>query len=142
MGYTLGQAAKATGKNRSTIYRAIKTGKISATQNAHSEWDIDPAELHRVYPAKQQGNTGRNSEGATLSNTDFLIENRELKAKLDAANERDRLKDQIIDDLKEDRNRWRQQATALLTDKQAANSPEKPAGSSRFWPWSRSTQKT
>ena len=142
MFYTLGQAAKATGKNRTTIYRAIKNGKISATQNAHGEYDIDPAELHRVYPPKQQGNTVRNSEDATLSNTNLLIENRELKAKLDAANERDQLKDQIIDDLKEDRNRWRQQATALLTDKQAAISPEKPSSPSRFWPWSRSTQKS
>ena len=142
MFYTLGQAAKATGKNRTTIYRAIKNGKISATQNAHGEYDIDPAELHRVYPPKQQGNTVRNSEDATLSNTNLLIENRELKAKLDAANERDQLKDQIINDLKEDRNRWRQQATALLTDKQAAISPEKPSGPSRFWRWSRSTQKS
>ena len=105
MGYTLGQAAKATGKDRSTIYRAIKTGKTSAAQNAHGEWDIDPAELHRVYPPKQQVNIVRNSEDATLSNTDLVIENRELKAKLEAANERDHLKDQVIDDLKEDRNR-------------------------------------
>ena len=48
--HTLGTAAKATGLNRSTVLRAIKSGKISATKNEHGEWQIDPAELHRVFP--------------------------------------------------------------------------------------------
>lgn len=50
MSYTLGQAAKATGKDRATISRAIKSGKVSAEKDAHGQWAIDPAELHRVYP--------------------------------------------------------------------------------------------
>ena len=48
--HTLATAAKATGLNKSTVLRAIKSGKISAAKDEHGEWQIDPAELHRVYP--------------------------------------------------------------------------------------------
>ena len=47
---SLSTAAHAAGVNRTTILRAIKSGKVSATKNEHGEWQIDPAELHRVYP--------------------------------------------------------------------------------------------
>ncbi len=54
MSYTLGQAAKATGKNKSSIHRAIKTGVMSATRRNDGTYLIDPAELHRVYPPVQE----------------------------------------------------------------------------------------
>lgn len=50
MGYTIGQAAKATGKSKSTIFRAIKNGRISASRDDNGDFDIDPSELHRVFP--------------------------------------------------------------------------------------------
>ena len=49
MVYTLGTAAKATGKSKPTIHRAIKSGKISATRKEDGSYEIDPAELHRVF---------------------------------------------------------------------------------------------
>jgi hypothetical protein len=50
MTYTLGQAAKATGKSKPTIQRAIKSGQISASKNENGSYTIDPVELHRVFP--------------------------------------------------------------------------------------------
>ena len=50
MSYTIGQAAKATGKSKPTISRAIKSNTISATKNDDGSFTIDPAELHRVFP--------------------------------------------------------------------------------------------
>lgn len=50
MSYSLKQAAGATGKTKTTILRAIQTGKLSATKDAMGAWQLDPAELHRVYP--------------------------------------------------------------------------------------------
>ena len=41
---------------------------------------------------------------------------RELQARLEAAHERLSDKETVIADLREDRDRWRQQATALLSD--------------------------
>jgi seryl-tRNA synthetase len=49
MAYTLGQAAAATGKSKTGILKAIDTGRISATKNEMGQWQIEPAELHRVY---------------------------------------------------------------------------------------------
>jgi hypothetical protein len=51
MPYTLGTAALACGANKSTILRSIKAGKIAAIRDEHGQWQIEPAELHRVYPA-------------------------------------------------------------------------------------------
>jgi len=49
MKHTLGTAAKACGKAKSTILKAIRSGKISASKNENGEWQIDPSELHRVF---------------------------------------------------------------------------------------------
>lgn len=49
MFYSLKQAAEAIGKSKPTILRAIQTGRITAKKNELGAWEIDPAELHRVY---------------------------------------------------------------------------------------------
>ena len=46
MHLSLGQAAKETGMDKSTISRAIKSGKLSATRQEHGGYAIDPAEAH------------------------------------------------------------------------------------------------
>jgi hypothetical protein len=47
---TLGQAAKETGLSKTAISRAVKNGRLSAQKNEQGEYQIDPAELFRVYP--------------------------------------------------------------------------------------------
>ena len=51
MSYTLAEAAAATGLNKTSVLRAIKSGKVSGTKDEHGQWHVEPAELHRVYPA-------------------------------------------------------------------------------------------
>jgi hypothetical protein len=46
---TLGQAAKETGLSKTAIARAIKSGRLSGTKSESGEYQIDPAELFRVY---------------------------------------------------------------------------------------------
>ena len=48
MPYDLAEAAAATGLNKASILRAIKSGKISGTKDALGQWWVEPAELHRV----------------------------------------------------------------------------------------------
>lgn len=122
MVYTLGEAAKATGKSKATISKAIKSGRVSARKDETGTFHIDPSELHRVYPPtvyseqkETPANTGKNA------NIDGTI--RELQARLEAAHERLSDKEAVIADLREDRDRWRQQASALLSD-------QRPKG---FW---------
>ena len=57
MAMGLSEAASATGVNRSTIYRAWKAGRVSATRTETGQIEIEPAELFRVFPplAQQQG---------------------------------------------------------------------------------------
>ena len=54
---TLGEAEDEVGVAKSTISRAIKAGRLSAKKNEHGHYQIDPAELFRVYPPSP-----RNSE--------------------------------------------------------------------------------
>lgn len=115
MVYTLGEAAKATGKSKATISKAIKSGRISAVKDETGTFRIDPAELHRVYTPTVSHEQEETSSAPTGNTTnDGLI--RELQARLDAAHERLADKETVISDLREDRDKWRQQATALLAD--------------------------
>ena len=51
MGYSMRQAAEVCGRSRTTLHRALKSGKMSGTQDGDGgEWSIDPAELRRVFP--------------------------------------------------------------------------------------------
>jgi hypothetical protein len=50
MSYSLAATATAAGMNKTTLLRAIKRGKIFGSKDAHGNWQLDPAELHRVYP--------------------------------------------------------------------------------------------
>ena len=72
MKYTLSEAASATGKNKATIQRAIKSGKISAPKGESGSYEIDPSELHRVFPPVAQ--RVANQVNATLRNDAQHIE--------------------------------------------------------------------
>ena len=75
MKYTIGEAAKATGKSKATISKAIKNGTLSAERQGTkttSPFAIEASELFRVFPAsstetdttnkqEQQKNTSTNS---------------------------------------------------------------------------------
>ena len=46
---SLKEAAESCGRGKPAILKAIQKGTISAKKNPLGEWEIDPAELHRVY---------------------------------------------------------------------------------------------
>ena len=51
------QAAKAAGIGRSTLYRYLHKGKLSATQHPKGGRGIDTAELERVFGPLEQAST-------------------------------------------------------------------------------------
>ncbi len=115
MSYTLNEAAKAVGKSKTTIHRAIKSGKISASKLESGAYAIDPSELHRVFQAGTTERTIRN--GTKQRETAARMADIRLEM-LEKERERERQQlEETIADLREDRDRWRQQATALLEDK-------------------------
>jgi len=62
---TLTEAAKWAGVTRPTIFKALKSGRLSGRKDEAGEWRIDPAELERAYAVKQPDDTAGN---AALSN--------------------------------------------------------------------------
>lgn len=119
MSYSLNDAAKATGKSKTTIHRALKSGKVSASKTDSGAYAIEPAELHRVFPPVS---TERNTERSEWNDVEHQRDDRgTLRIQLESLEkERERERQQLqetITDLREDRDRWRQQATALLEDK-------------------------
>lgn len=50
MHFSLSQAAKETGKGKSSIHRAIKAGRLSAQRHEDGTYSIDAAELFRAFP--------------------------------------------------------------------------------------------
>lgn len=59
MEYTLASAAVAAGINRSTVLRAIKSGKLSARRLDDKSFRIDASELARVYDLQQPAQGAR-----------------------------------------------------------------------------------
>ena len=124
MRYTLGTAAKATGKAKSTILRAVKSGIISAAKAHDGSYEIEPSELHRVFPPN----------GAQLASSNDAQPNEEhsatLRIRLEVLEtERQRERDQMqatIDDLRARLDRSEDRISALLT------APPTPK---RWWSW-------
>ena len=56
---TLNQAAKEAGKSKQTILDAIRNGRLSAPKDEQGRYQIDPAELFRVYPVTGQQTSQR-----------------------------------------------------------------------------------
>jgi len=48
--HTLESAAAAVGRNKTAILRAIQSGRLPVSQTENGEVQIDPADLHRIYP--------------------------------------------------------------------------------------------
>ncbi len=144
---TLSQAAKAAGKSKSTLSRAIKTGRLSATRLDDGNFSIDPAELFRAYPATstnpydehpiEQSATPVPAElQSRISMLELLLEKeREAVAREREISARER---EISADLKEDRDRWRKQAASLLADlRPGAVEPAPLAKRGSWWPFNR-----
>ena len=125
MPHTLRQAAKAVGKDRTTLLRAVLSGRLSATREAATgAWLIEPAELHRLYPplVGTGGSETHFPVRTGVRSTAALAEIRELQIRLEAAEGGNKLRDEMIADLRQQRDREageRRQAQAQLAEIQA-----------------------
>lgn len=128
MSYTLGQAAKATGKSKAAISEAIRTGKISANKQPNGSYRIEPVELHRVYPPVQVDSKASDETEHFLTgelNSKIMV----LECKLQALSE---MKDQLADERDDLRRRLdqeteeRRRLTLMITHQPEAAPPEPP----------------
>lgn len=127
MAYSLRDAARAVGRGKPALLKAIRSGRISATKDALGRWRIDPAELHRVYPVvsgeRKEPPPGERQEppGTLQERSEIGAMQRELEVLRetvsDLRGERDKLL-QVIE-----------RQTLLLQDQRPSRR--------RWWPWTR-----
>ena len=71
---SLSEAAKTAGVSKSTIWRACKAGRVSFKRNETGEFQIDAAELHRIFPFHATGGNGKMNHHATgVAQTEMAI---------------------------------------------------------------------
>lgn len=105
---TLGDAAKRSGMSKATISKALKSGRLSGEKhpvaNGRYEFRIDLSELDRVFPHKQNDEHKIEQTETQRNSTETAV----LEAKLYAA-------ERLIEELREDRDQWRQATNRLLS---------------------------
>lgn len=116
------RAAVLTGKSKSTIQRAMNSGKLSYSLDQNDRRVIDVSELERVFgirpeslQAQAAGTSGslRSASGpeADIEKERLALEIKLLELRLENAQDQ-------IDDLKEQRNKWENQANQVLLTSQ------------------------
>ena len=113
---SLADAATATGMNKSSILRAIKSGRISATRDELGQWRIEPGDLFRVYPAVAPGDAPQRYAVAVEA---MVAAMREQTMDVLVANLRDQIADLRgqRDDMRQELDAWRDQAQHLALPK-------------------------
>lgn len=99
----MGQAAKETGVSKATLSKALKSGRLSYVAKSTAGYEIDPAELFRVFPAKPPATVeGERSE----THREHVL--------LDDAHRREvQLLREQLEEVRTDRDAWREQAQRL-----------------------------
>jgi hypothetical protein len=111
MPYTLGQAAKATGLSKPTIANAIKRGRISAQKDDIGQYAIDPAELHRVFPAVNQAEIqGKRVHESSLEKSSEILA---LRGRVEALERLLKELERSRDSAETDKEAWKEEAAHL-----------------------------
>ena len=100
---TLGQAARLVGVGKTTLTRAINSGRIPATRRADGSYLIEPAELTRVYSVKPDASEPPSQSAPTPDMTARLVM---LEAEVGGLKA-------LLDEVKQARNDWKDQAARL-----------------------------
>jgi hypothetical protein len=129
--FTLTKAAEEVGRTRSTLFKAIKAGRLSATKDSQGHFLIDPAELHRVYVAVNVSQGNKTKQAETVDDTGEVVFLRRENELLRQQAQRDR---EQIEREQAQADHWRQTATMLLTHQPIVETP--PAATqkdSKLW---------
>ena len=126
---SLNKAAKEASVAKSTLLEALNYGRMSAKKNDKGHWQIDPAELFRVFPKsssteqKKPKPTPIENQQKTIQNSALEVEVKMLREQIDRMDtERERERAQFTDQIEalreqaERQSADHRQALAALTD--------------------------
>jgi hypothetical protein len=125
---SMGEAAKLAGISKATLSRAIKSGRVSASRNTNGGYDVDPAELFRVYPrnaATVAANGSMKQDATAIATAPATEETLALKAEIEGLKAQLALMREHADDIKTQRDGWQKQAEnaqRLLSDQRPRRS--------------------
>ena len=147
---TLGEAARLCGVPKSTISRAVKSGRLSAGRSEDGSYAIDPAELSRIYDFKPpeasatpatdgapggvaQDATGvrQRPEQATPPPAADDVALRLATAEAELRGLRD-----MVEELRRSRDKWEAQAERLTLALPSVT--QQGVARRSWWPWRRS----
>jgi hypothetical protein len=135
MKVSISEAARLTGKPRSTLHRHIGNGTLSKESDGQGKPVLDMAELERVYGPLLQADMKQNGAMLHSATTETVAANR---AEIEGLRRENALLRDQLEDVKQERQKWqeeadswRKQATALLPGPRpappAAPKPPPPA---------------
>ena len=128
---TVAEAAEEVGISRGGIWKAIKSGRLSATKSNSGQIVIDPAELYRVYRPVDDHSQLYKQQSSTES-TSKQREVDELTARLELTNKLLARAENEVDDLRrrlDDEAAERRKLTLLLTHQPEPPKAEQPTPS-------------
>ncbi len=100
---SLREAAAVAGVNKSSIFRAIKSGRLSAGRTDDGDYAIDPAEVMRVYPPKPGTLPKQDATGEAV---ELRVRAARLEAEVNGLRE-------MLDEMRRTRDAFERQVTAL-----------------------------
>ena len=136
---TLGQAAEMCGWSKGAISKAIKSGKMSVHEKTKAGFQLDPAEVLRVFPKKTETSLNEQLETPEkhIGNSAVSAEVNALRqqistVELERTREREQLTDRIesLQQMLADEKSERRQLTALLSDQRERSAEPLRRG---FW---------
>src|SRR4051812_47048473 len=124
---SLKAAAREAGVAKTTLLRAVRSGRVSAQKTDLGGWVIDPAELFRVFPPKRldppdsgsaagvlvQDAPPSGPPGAILGTPHWEVRLATAEAKLEAMEQALARERKFSEDLRAERDRWAAQAERL-----------------------------
>ena len=142
---SLNKAAKEAGVAKSTLLEALNSSRMSAEKNEKGHWEIDPAELFRVFPKSSSTEqaeptpTPLENHQKTSQNSALEVEVKMLREQIERMDkDRERERDQMADQIEtlrgqiERQSADHRQALAVLQDQRAKASETPSRG---FFGW-------
>lgn len=115
------RAAELTGKSKSTIQRAMNSGKLSYEMDNNDRRVIDVSELERVFGLKSQTEgkaTSSASVEAELQKAADMLEMERMKMRIKMLETQLESSQTIVEDMKAQRDQWQKQAQQVLITSQ------------------------
>lgn len=120
--FSVSQVAKMLGCGKSTVTRAIKTGRVSANRRDDGGYEIDGAELARVYGLTPE-TLEASQKGVPMVQVTTPAETTETASRLAALDAEVAGLKALLAEVRDSRDQWRQQAERLAL---AAPTPAAP----------------